>query len=106
KAREAASRDLARLGGAAEAELRKALAAPPSEEARKRLEALLKGLTVFVTDKEEPQQLRGVQVLERVGTKEAKEVLQALAKGVPGARLTRDAQLALERLGRRKPEPR
>ena len=40
-------------------------------------------------------------VLERIGTKAAREVLEALAKGAPDALLTRDAKLALARLDRK-----
>ncbi|HZT82671.1 MAG TPA: hypothetical protein VFA26_20750 [Gemmataceae bacterium] len=107
KAREAASRELARLGGAVEADLRKALAGDPSAEAKKRLEGLLKPLAAgFETDPAELRQLRGIQVLEQLGTPEAKKLLQALARGAPGARRTRDAQLALDRLHRRQSPPR
>jgi hypothetical protein len=44
--------------------------------------------------------LRAVEALERIGTPEARQVLQALAKGAAGAVLTRAAQGALERLER------
>jgi len=45
----------------------------------------------------------GIQVLEQLGIPEAQKLLQELAKGAPGARRTRDAQLALDRLNRRPP---
>ena len=41
---------------------------------------------------------RAVIALERIGTREARETLAVLAKGVPDARLTREAKAALERL--------
>ena len=41
---------------------------------------------------------RAVEVLERVETEEARRVLEAMAKGVPEARLTREAKAALSRL--------
>jgi hypothetical protein len=44
------------------------------------------------------RQLRAVEVLEKIGTAEAQEVLTALAQGVPVARLTREARTALRRL--------
>jgi hypothetical protein len=44
--------------------------------------------------------VRAVEVLERIGTAEARAVLLTLAGGAPG-RLTREAQAALERLRRR-----
>jgi hypothetical protein len=42
--------------------------------------------------------MRAVEVLERIGTAEARQVLQVIAQGAPGARLTREAQEALKRL--------
>jgi hypothetical protein len=42
--------------------------------------------------------LRAVEVLERIGTPEAREVLQTLANGVPDVTFTREAQAALKRL--------
>jgi hypothetical protein len=42
-----------------------------------------------------------LEVLEHIGTPEAREVLKALAKDAPDARLTREAKAALERLARR-----
>jgi hypothetical protein len=42
--------------------------------------------------------LRAVEVLERIGNAEARRVLEALAKGAPEARLTREARTSLERL--------
>ena len=43
---------------------------------------------------------RAVEVLEGLGTPEAKKLLEELARGAPGAALTRDADAALKRLGR------
>jgi hypothetical protein len=39
-----------------------------------------------------------VELLEKIGSAEAQEVLKQLAKGAPEAKLTRDAQEALDRL--------
>lgn len=44
--------------------------------------------------------LRAVQVLEYAGTPEAKKCLEMLARGVPEARLTREAKAALRRLAK------
>jgi hypothetical protein len=44
--------------------------------------------------------LRAVRVLQLIGTADAKDVLQTLAKGAPGDRLTREAEAALKRLQR------
>jgi hypothetical protein len=41
--------------------------------------------------------LRSLEVLERIGTPEAKKVVEAVAKGHADALLTREAKLALDR---------
>jgi hypothetical protein len=49
----------------------------------------------------QPELLRGVravEVLERAGTPEARQLLAALAGGAPGALLTREAAASLQRL--------
>jgi hypothetical protein len=46
--------------------------------------------------------LRAIEVLERVGTSEAREALKAVATGAPEAQLTGDAKASLERLARPK----
>jgi hypothetical protein len=44
--------------------------------------------------------------LERIGTADARAVLEKLAKGVAGARLTEEARAALQRLAKsRVPSP-
>src|SRR5262249_11502777 len=96
--REKASRDLAGLGPAADPALRRALAGRPPLEVQRRIERLLGGL--------EGQYLgvvRGVEVLEHLHKAEARQLLEALARGEPAARLTREAREALGRLSRRPP---
>lgn len=41
---------------------------------------------------------RSVEVLERISTAPARDVLAALARGLPNARLTREAKASLKRL--------
>jgi hypothetical protein len=43
---------------------------------------------------------RALEVLEHLGTADARALLRALAGGSPGARLTGEARAALQRLGR------
>jgi WD40 repeat protein len=100
--REAASRELGKLGEAVEPDLRAALAGEPSEEVKARCKVLLDALKHDKLDPEGLRQVRAVQVLERLGTPEARAVLKDLAGGAPG-RLSRDARLALDRLDKRAP---
>jgi hypothetical protein len=47
------------------------------------------------------QALRGIEVLELIGSRDARQVLERLAKGAPEARLTQEAKASLERLALR-----
>lgn len=98
--REQASRELGRLGDRAELALRQALAGNPSAEVRRSLERILENLATAGA----PERLRGVravEVLERIGSVEARGVLETLSRGLPEARLTREALAALARLKKR-----
>jgi hypothetical protein len=44
------------------------------------------------------RQLRAIQVLEQIGSPEARRVLETLTHGAPAAPATRDATAALSRL--------
>jgi hypothetical protein len=63
--------------------------APAGELPDKRTSLLLKG--------ERLRAYRAIEVLERIGTPEARQLLQTLAAGAPGALLTTTAQAALKR---------
>jgi hypothetical protein len=113
-ARESATSELARLGVLAAPAFRKALKAVSSPEIQDRLGKLLHALGEDLPDGEAvpglvqaPETLalmRGIWVLEKIGTPEARSLLQGLAKGDPNARAVRDATAALRRLtGRRQP---
>jgi RNA polymerase sigma factor (sigma-70 family) len=83
------------------AALRAVVANPPSLEARRRAEGILREMEKGVT----PGQLRALraaEVLEWIATKEARARLLELAKGAPDARLTREAAAARKRLAGRK----
>jgi hypothetical protein len=92
--RRRAEGELADMGEAASAGLREAQAQAPSAEARRRLRGLVERLEGTPQGKE-LQALRGVEVLEHVGTPEARRLLEALSRGAPEARLTREAKAAL-----------
>jgi WD40 repeat protein len=98
--RKKANEELAKLGEAAVPFVRKALEANPSPEARKRLQALLAKEPWRVPTGETLSSLRAIEVLEMIGTVEAKSVLKNLARGKAEALVTRAALAALERLGR------
>src|SRR5262249_34385666 len=96
-ARDRASRALVELGDPAVPGLRQALARlGPSLELRRRVEKVLD--QIAAPSAEHLWQARAVEVLERAGTAEARELLQTLSRGVPGVPLTRAAQTALARL--------
>jgi hypothetical protein len=99
--RQRATRDLEKLGELAVPALKQALAAGPPLETRKRVEQLLEKLTGTVLSSEQLRLLRALEVLEEVGTAEARRVLERLSKGAPGALPTREAQAALARLAGR-----
>jgi RNA polymerase sigma factor (sigma-70 family) len=102
-AREAASQALARLGPAAEPALRRTLAEGPSPEVRSRVLALLVKLGRRAGQPSTADRRLGqaVGALERIGTAEARRLLQALSEGAPEAELTQQARAALTRLSRR-----
>jgi WD40 repeat protein len=77
--REAASRELAKLGQAIEPNLRAALAKAESVEARRRLERLLEDLR-SEQSAEALQRSRAVRALELIGSPDAMEVLHTLRK--------------------------
>jgi WD40 repeat protein len=97
--RQQAALELEKLGDASEVALHRVLAGKPSLETRKRARDLLGKIEGPVTDPEQLRALRAVEVLERIGTTEARRVLQRLAGGAPEAALTRQAQGGLRRLG-------
>jgi hypothetical protein len=99
KVRSRASRELHRLGELAEAALRKALAGETSLDFRRRLKALLEECRTPST--EQLRALRAVEMLEHIGTADARQLLQHLAKGLPAARVSQAATAALERLEQR-----
>jgi WD40 repeat protein len=91
--RQRATAELEKLGETAAAWCRERLDRKPSAEMRLRLTAILDRVAREQWDlsPERLQALRAVEVLERIGTTEAGQVLAALARGASGARLTWEA---------------
>jgi hypothetical protein len=95
--RQAASKELAALGEAADFALRDALKAGLSPEAAKRIEALLPQR--YGPPSADTLRLgRAVHALEVMGTPAARALLTDLARGDAVMRLTRDAREALARM--------
>jgi RNA polymerase sigma factor (sigma-70 family) len=94
--RQRASQELESSNESAIPAIRKALAAQPSAEARRRLEDVLKQLE-GPPSAERLRVLRAVEVLEHLNSEKAKAVLQKWAAGAPEARLTQEARAAVAR---------
>lgn len=95
--RRRASQELETLGEAAEKPLRQALAEKPALEASRRIEMLLAKIASNGVSLEYLRATRALAALEKISSKEARSLLQALAHGPPAARITREAKLALQR---------
>jgi RNA polymerase sigma factor (sigma-70 family) len=100
--RQKAQQELEDLGERAGDALQEALKNKPSLDAHRRIDALLQKLRRPVRDAETLRSLRGIAVLEDIGTPQARALLEALAKGAGTARRTREAKAALERMARRR----
>jgi sugar lactone lactonase YvrE len=96
--RERASAALEEFGPEAGPVFAEVLAGRPSAEARRRLEALRAAAPLPVRSAEVSRTVRAVLVLERVGTPEARQLLEALARGASAAPQTAQAKAALQRL--------
>jgi RNA polymerase sigma factor (sigma-70 family) len=101
--RKQASAELEKLGELVAPALGKALKGEPSTEARRRIEELLKNIDNIAPQGELLRSLRAIEMLELIGTPAARKFLEKLATGGPEARLTREAQSALQRLERLNP---
>lgn len=99
--RQRAEKELAGLGEAIVPALERFLAGKLSAEARTRAEGLYRRVRAGTASGERLRELRAVEVLEAVGTAPAQELLRQLAGGAPGARLTREASAAVQRLALR-----
>jgi WD40 repeat protein len=95
--REKASRELKSLGELVTPALGKVLESRPSPEVRRRVEDVLQKLDNSVPPGEPLRGVRAIEVLEHIGTPDARKLLAELAEGADGSRLTRDAKAALAR---------
>lgn len=101
--RESASRKLEQLGDRVESALRHALHCTSSLEQRRRICSLLERLHTTTPNLDRIHALRAVELLERIGTAEAKQGLQTIAKEAPGIIIRWNADAAFQRLSRKTP---
>jgi RNA polymerase sigma factor (sigma-70 family) len=95
--REAAARELEKLGDQIESALKEAVAAPGlALEPKRRMQVLIEKLNAPTPDR--LTRLRALEVLEQIATPAATQLLEKLAAGEPGALLTRETAAALDRL--------
>jgi WD40 repeat protein len=97
KVRQKASADLQRIGEQIVPAIDKKLAAQPTLETQLRLQELRRRMTGMVLKGDRLRAYRAVELLECIGTPDARQVLQSLADGPAGALATMQAQAALAR---------
>jgi WD40 repeat protein len=100
--REAAQKELDKMGELALPALQKALDSNPPPETRRRAQEILDRRKQVVVVTEDVRTMRAVEALERSGAAEAVEVLRTLAKDAPNIVVKSEAAAALDRLGRLK----
>jgi RNA polymerase sigma factor (sigma-70 family) len=98
--RQRAAAELEKAGELAEPVLRQLLEGKPTPEVRRRAEDLLAEIAGRADSPEGRREARALEALEFSDTPEAWQLLEALARGTPEARRTREAKAALGRLGR------
>jgi RNA polymerase sigma factor (sigma-70 family) len=101
KVREQATKELGAMGDRVAPALRKALANDPSPEASQRLRGLLGRIDGSGPSAETAREIRAVEALEAIGTAEARRLLDRLAAGPAGARLTEESKASADRLTKR-----
>jgi WD40 repeat protein len=99
--REKATTQIEALGELATPTLRRALAVTISKEARRRIEQLLDRQQAGGLTREQLRSLRALEVLEHIGSREARLALEGIAEGAPEARLTQEARASVQRLAAR-----
>jgi WD40 repeat protein len=100
KVREKAAANLLQMDGAVVPFIDKALASAPVLEVQLRLKKIRDQLTSLLLTGEALRLSRAVEVLEHIGTPEARRLLERLAGGAPGSLTTTSARAALDRLTR------
>jgi hypothetical protein len=97
KARARASEELQRVADSVERHLIRALSTASTPEARRRIAAILEAREP-ANWPDRLRKIRAIEILELIATAPAISLLRELARGVPDARQTKEAQAALERI--------
>ncbi len=103
--RKKAKDELTSLGKLVEPNLKKVLANRPSLEVRRSIDQMIKAFEGQAIPPHVLRVLRTLEVLEIIGTPEAREVVQTLATGAPDILTTQEAQATLARWARRAAVP-
>jgi RNA polymerase sigma factor (sigma-70 family) len=101
--REKAAAELGRLRELARPALEQALKSRSAETQRRAEELLARVKADAAWSSDDLRRLRALEVLEKVNTPEARELLQGLSRGAEGSWLTREAKSSLERQAGRAP---
>jgi WD40 repeat protein len=96
--RRQAAQELEKLGELGESTLRAKLIQQPSAEARRQIERLLEQLQGPVRSPEVLRGLRSIELLEHIGTPEARRLLEQLTHDTAAGRIEREAKASLDRL--------
>ena len=98
KERQQASVELIKLGERVVPALDKLMASQPALDLQRRVEVLLERLAGPKLQGESLRACRAIEALERIATPEARQLLDQLAAGAPGAITTTASEAALQRL--------
>ena len=99
--REKATAELSTVGELAEPVLRRALTKPISLETKARIRNLLEKMPLSLPSSDWLVTVRGLEILERIGTPQARELVEQLSKGLTESAQTREAVRSLERMKQR-----
>lgn len=105
KVRQKASEDLANLGHMAEAALKRALDKQPSEEVKHRVTDLLERLEGSSESTEGWRLLRVIEILERIATPQARQLLEKMANDSVDDEVVRETRASLARLAKATKQP-
>jgi WD40 repeat protein len=99
--RERSAGELAAQVDVSASQLRKEASGPIGAEARRRLQFILATWDDARFSGEQLQSLRALEILERIGTRDALNVIGTIAAGQPGFRVTQAAKASVARLSKR-----